>query len=259
MVLCKWLARRYYAVRAEPIHKPIVEVHALTDKIIPPKRLLDLYCGAGGAAMGYFRAGFTEIVGIDIEPQPRYPFTFIQGDALAPPVDLSRFDAIHASPPCQAYSVLRVMKNARIHADLVEMTRALLRGTGKPYVIENVFGAPLEYPIMLCGSFFGLQSNGFGLQRHRYFESNVCMLSGHVCVHTEATMGVYGAKVRNIAQEKRHYAKDKSSRGQPTGVLLPNSYGQEAMGIDWMKIKELAQAIPPAYTEFIGRHLLSVL
>lgn len=209
--------------------------------------------------MGYYQAGFTEIVGIDIKPQPRYPFAFIQADALKPPVDLSAFDTIHASPPCQAYSALRVMKNARVHADLVRETRQLLHDSGKLYIIENVFGAPLEYPVTLCGSMFDLKSNGFGLRRHRYFETNILVLNSHACTHSVQTLSVHGAKVRNIAQEKRHYAKDKRTRGQPVGVLLPQAFGREAMEIDWMTIKELSQAIPPAYTEWIGKQILKQL
>lgn len=221
-------------------------------------RLLDLFCGAGGAATGYYRAGF-DVVGVDIKPQPRYPFGFIQGDALNPPVDLRAFDAIHASPPCQAYSSLKVMHNAREHPDLVATVREQLKLAGKLYVIENVFGAPLRYPMMLCGSFFGLASHTFQLRCHRYFETSVAMMNGFHCRHSRKILGVYGAKVRNIAEEKRHYAKDAGTRGQPTGVVLPQQWGFEAMGIDWMTITEASEAIPPAYTEFIGKQLLKAL
>lgn len=220
-------------------------------------KLLDLFCGAGGAAEGYRRAGFTEIVGIDIKPQPHYPFEFIQADSLRPPLDLSRFDLIHASPPCQAYCALKTMTNAREHVELIEPVRQMLRSSGVNYVIENVFGAPLNTMLMLCGSFFGLQSNEFQLRRHRYFESNIFMLTNFHCNHAPKTLGVYGSKVRNIAQEKRHYAKNKTTRGEPIGVVLPQQYGFAAMDVDWMNIDELSEAIPPAYTEWIGRQIIS--
>ena len=115
-------------------------------------RLLDLFCGAGGAAMGYHRAGFDEIVGIDIVPQPNYPFTFVQGDALVPPIDLDAFDLIHASPPCQAYSIANRLghMDATRYPRFIEPTRALL--AGRVSVIENVEGAPLVEPYTLCGS-----------------------------------------------------------------------------------------------------------
>src|SRR5215510_6024992 len=118
-------------------------------------RLLDLFCGAGGAAMGYYRAGFTDIVGIDIKPQPRYPFKFIQADALLPPVELCRFDLIHASPPCQVHSKTRRLANIS-HEDLIAKTRSMLRSVPIPYVIENVPGAPLHNPIALNGFYLGL-------------------------------------------------------------------------------------------------------
>ncbi len=222
-------------------------------------RLLDLFCGAGGAGMGYHRAGF-EVVGVDIKPQKHYPFEFHCADAFA---FLEKhgheFDVIHASPPCQFYCAMKTMKNKRQHEDLVGTTRDALALIGKPYVIENVFGAPLFHPLMLCGSFFGLQSHGFQLRRHRYFESSLLMLNGNGCDHADKTLGIYGAKVRNIAQEKRHYAQDKGTRGKPDGVMLPHKYGFESMQIDWMNIEELSLSIPPAYTEWIGQRLREAL
>jgi DNA (cytosine-5)-methyltransferase 1 len=122
-----------------------------------------------------------------------------------------------------------------------------------PYVIENVFGAPLVHPMLLCGSFFGLASHGFQLRRHRYFEASFPLGLSMSCCHWQKTLGIYGEKVRDIAQEKRHYGKDKATRGKPVGVLLPQAWGFEAMGIDWMNIAELSEAIPPAYSEFITR------
>jgi len=207
--------------------------------------------------MGLHRAfPNAEITGVDIEPQPRYPFKFVREDVLfielMGPEWVNQFDFIWASPPCQHYCALNTMKNRRPHKNLVGKVRELLKATGKPYCIENVFGAPLNHPLMLCGSFFGLESNGFQLRRHRYFETNFPTGLRFACNHKRKTLGVYGAKVRDTAQEKRHYAKDKETRGEPVGVVLPQKYGFEAMGINWMNIEELAEAIPPAYSEYIA-------
>ena len=224
-------------------------------------RLLDLFCGAGGAAMGYHQAGF-EVVGVDHNPQPHYPFEFIPGDALDYLEWLMRSgypmpDAIHASPPCQAYCAMKTMTNAREHPDLLEPVRKLLKATGKPYVIENVKGAPLIDAFRLCGSSFNLQTtDGHQLQRHRYFETTMEILFVPPCQHTKKTIGIYGDKARDIAKEKRHYAKPKETRGPPVDVKIPLSEALKAMGIDWMSAKELSQAIPPAYTELIGKYLL---
>ncbi|MGC2230600.1 MAG: hypothetical protein WBA09_03785, partial [Candidatus Acidiferrum sp.] len=170
--------------------------------------------------------------------------------------DLTGFDFVWASPPCQHYTALNTMTNRRPHPDLVGAVREKLKASGIPYAIENVFGAPLIFPTLLCGSFFGLESHGFQLRRHRYFETSFPMLNGHHCDHKEKTMGVYGQKVRDIAQEKRHYQKDKETRGAPIGVVLPQEWGREAMGIDWMNMQELSEAIPPAYSEYIARRFL---
>jgi hypothetical protein len=131
-------------------------------------RLLDMFCGAGGCSMGYLRAGF-EVTGVDLHPQPHYPFRFIQADAIAYCRKHGHeYDVIHASPPCQAYSITKNLKTAKTsHPDLVAATRAALIRTRKPYVIENVPGSPLINPLMLCGSMFGL-----GVIRHRLFESS---------------------------------------------------------------------------------------
>ena len=192
--------------------------------------------------MGLHRAGF-DVTGVDIKPQPRYPFTFIQADAMEYP--LEGYDFIWASPPCQAYCSLKTMPNRRDHPELVDLMRERLKEF-PVWVIENVFGAPLLNPLMLCGSHFNLQaSNGYQLRRHRYFESSFGLLNGQPCAHAARTVGVYGGKSRDIALEKRHYAQDKATRGEPVGVVLPKTVGFEAMGIDWMNMDELSEAIPP--------------
>ena len=194
--------------------------------------------------MGYSRAGFTEIVGVDIKPQPRYPFTFVQGDALAYVAEHGHeFDAIHASPPCQAYSKTRaILKGKGLPnrgQDLVAATRSAI--AGKPCVIENVPGAPLEHPVLLCGQMFGLR-----VIRHRLFESSVYLLT--------PTHGAH----RGGTNSHRGY-----SRGGAYITVGGHNYnpsdGKRAMGIDWMTRDELSQAIPPAYTEFIGKQLLERL
>lgn len=236
-------------------------------------KLLDLFCGAGGCAVGYHRAGFEDIVGVDVKPQPRYPFTFVKagaleflrclkeadeiGDALGAlnatgGLYLSDFDAIHASPPCQAYSRCKRIGNARPgHTELVDVTRTALESTGKPWVIENVEGAPLNRPLMLCGSMFGLP-----LIRHRLFESSVMLMNGTSCScsHGER-FGVYANKVTKIGTRAAAYTAS-SGRTHYRPQLGTLAEGQRAMGIDWMNRDELSQAIPPAYTEHVGLQLL---
>lgn len=234
------------------------------------RRLLDLFCGAGGAAMGYQRAGF-EVVGVDINPQPHYPFEFHQADALTFP--LVGFDAIHASPPCQAYTLMRHMgKRAGEHApDLVDKTRDLLEASGLPWVMENVVGSPLLNPLTLCGSAFGL-----GVRRHRLFESNY-LIFGAPCNHDPASwpVAVWGDG-RPSRQEARrehrgpiavygdHPEDSPIHRADSDGPGLTRraatlKVAQEAMDIDWMIWREITQAIPPAYTEWIGRQLLAAI
>lgn len=219
-------------------------------------RALDLFCGAGGASMGLHRAGF-DVTGIDIRPQPRYPFRFIQADALAPPVDLTGFDFIWASPPCQAHTSLKTMWNAKPHENLVDDTRALLVAAGVPFAIENVPGAPLENPLILCGSMFGLGVGDAELRRHRLFETSWFLLSPP-CQHGAAdTIDIYGGHQRNrrrrtigIHGEGCRDARRKSDRSVDDFTV---GDGRKAMGIDWMTLAELCQAIPPAYSEFIAR------
>lgn len=202
---------------------------------------IDLYCGAGGASMGLYRAGF-DVIGVDIKKQPRYPFTFVQGDALKPPVDLSRADFIWASPPCQAYTPLRALQGGKEYPDLVAATRDLLKASGAPYVIENVPGAPLGYYITLCGGMFGLRT-----YRHRRFETSFLMFQQHHPPHVAKT-----------STKKRRACWDAGMHISVTGDV--GTYvGSLAMGIDWMTGNELSQAIPPAYSEFIGRAALAHL
>lgn len=212
-------------------------------------RLLDLYCGAGGCGMGYHMAGF-DVVGVDKHPQPRYPFPFVRGDALEyVALHGHEYDVIHASPPCQAYSRIenvvrgKFRERSPLRVDLVAQTRATLTATGKPYVIENVPGAPLIDPMMLCGLMFGLR-----VIRHRLFESNVFMLApshrSHTGVYTNAFAGVSGF---------RHGATHICVTGN--NFIVEDA--RVAMGIDWMLARELTQAIPPAYTRWIGEQLLA--
>ena len=228
-------------------------------------RLLDLFCGAGGAAMGYARAGFDEIVGVDIKPQPNSPFEFHQADAMT--YSLDGFDAIHASPPCQAFSTMRVMPNARHHDDLLTPTRARLTRLprGVPWVIENVPGSPLNSlpptlfsdvsGVVLCGTMFDRQNGTHELRRHRIFESTV-WLAQPSCCHRRPVIGFYGDHART---RQRTIKGNRDRGGDITGTALKLALVRELMDIDWMTWSEANQAIPPAYTEFIGRQLLDHL
>jgi DNA (cytosine-5)-methyltransferase 1 len=199
-------------------------------------RLLDLFCGAGGAGMGYHLAGF-EVVGVDIEPQANYPFEFVQADAMTFPLD--GFDAIHASPPCQAFSNARVIHGVE-HPDLLTPTRPRLQQSGVPWVIENVPGSPMRPDFVLCGSMFpDLRSANGKLIRHRWFETSWQGFAMHLaCSHEGPTISVFGH-----GGHIYHGAED----------------WRQVMGIDWMTRDEMAQAIPPAYTEHIGVQLLAHL
>jgi len=207
-------------------------------------KLLDLFCGAGGASFGYARH-FKTVVGVDLRPQPNYPLAFIRHDAMALPLDFLRlFDAIHASPPCQAFTAYRRkgMGVGEGYPDLIEPTRLMLRESGVPYVIENVAGAPLIEPVRYCGSSFGLD-----VRRHRYFESSV-RLEAPPCWHERQKPGRFpGATNR----------KPNSRATVEIGVWrIPVAIQREAMGIDWMNLEELSEAVPPAYTQHIGAQLL---
>lgn len=231
-------------------------------------RLLDLFCGAGGAAMGYHRAGF-DVVGVDIKPQPNYPFEFYKGGALAFLEGLylyswtlvdGEFDAIHASPPCQAYSHAGLYASRRRadHPRLIAATRDLLTRTGLPYVIENVEDARRELiePVMLCGSLVGLPD----LERHRYFETNWPLLVPSHCQH-----GVRG-RARFPGTTRADGSRPNSAIVNQMASGVTHQMLADAMGIDWLPAPgrkrptpELCEAIPPAYTELIGHQLMSYL
>lgn len=251
-------------------------------------RLLDLFCGAGGAAVGYARAGF-DVVGVDVLPQPRYPFKFVQCEAVGFLMGLPRqstsagcsehrspqqharsalhphsehhmtaiwemypdsqgrvFSAIHASPPCQAFSVTKAL-HGNEYPDFIQQTRTLLLAFGLPFIIENVVGAPLLSPVRLCGSSFGL-----GVRRHRLFECHGFTPLVPPCAH-------------HLQPEPI----DVTGTGGPCSLPRVGggihrkprnlAHAREVMGIDWMTRPELSEAVPPAYTEHLGRQLLAAI
>lgn len=204
-------------------------------------RVLDLFCGAGGAAMGLHLAWpDAEIVGVDIKPQPRYPFTFVQADATTYPLD--GFDFIWASPPCQDYSALKGLATAK-RGKFVEIMRDQLEACGAPWIIENVVGADLKNPVQLCGSMFGL-----GVWRHRRFEMSHPPLMIPECNHSLVPEpidvtgtggpfnGVRKAPGGGISRKPRNLAQ-----------------AREVMGIDWMTRPELSEAVPPAYSQYLAK------
>jgi DNA (cytosine-5)-methyltransferase 1 len=212
--------------------------------------------------MGYHRAGFDEIVGVDIAPQPHYPFTFIQADALHPPVDLADFDLIHASPPCQAYSRMRHLPwlKDKDYPDLIPPTRALLSQVATSWVIENVEDAPLarrsslfgDHGTLLCGQMFPQHQ---GLYRHRVFETSFPIARPD---HPRHRQTIHGGRFLN-----KRYSQSGgvagvipivTVAGHTTGMMR---FAPQAMGIDWMTRDELTQSIPPAYTEYVGAQFLT--
>lgn len=213
-------------------------------------KILDLFCGAGGAGVGYHRAGF-DVVGVDIEPRDNYPLDFVCADAIAYvlTVNLGTFDAIHASPPCQLHSTLRTGVTGD-YEDLVADTRWALERAGKPYVIENVPGAPLHNTVTLCGTAHGCVDDTAELHRHRLFETNWTVWPGPPpCDHRRdrQCLGVYGDLAAN-------------DRPSTRGVKAGRGRAFRLMGVDWpMTDRELAEAIPPAYTEWIGARLIEHL
>lgn len=211
--------------------------------MVSSPKVLDLFCCAGGAGFGYHRVGF-QVTGVDIQPQPNYPFPFVQADALEYLADHGgEFDFIHASPPCQAYSPLNAY-NHKTYPDLISPARPLLQATGRPYVIENVEAArdELQDPVMLCGPMFGLR-----MYRHRLFEAGggltlpqpdhpehaaLCVRNGYLPTQERPFMSIHGGKHSRAWLEA----------------------AKEVMGVPWVQtIREVCEAIPPAYTEYIGQ------
>src|SRR5262245_42201537 len=209
-------------------------------------RLLDLFCGAGGCSVGYHRAGF-DVVGVDIADQPRYPYEFVQADAMTYPLD--GFDAIHASPPCHAYTGMghKHPDTQATHPALIAATRRRLIASGVPWIIENVPGArsELDHPVQLCGRGFGLR-----VGRHRLFEASFAIFSVR-CQCNGTEMGVYG----KLDGRRLWTRKDGFQLRAPKTL----EQASRAMGIDWMGWEELTQAIPPAYTEHIGAYLMAAV
>jgi DNA (cytosine-5)-methyltransferase 1 len=200
-------------------------------------KVLDLFCGAGGASMGLHQAGF-EVTGVDINPQPNYPFKFIQADALT--VSLEGYDLIWASPPCQAFTnAQKIMK--REHPDLVDPIRQKLIASGIPYIIENVPGSPLINPITLCGAMFNLRT-----YRHRLFEASFPISAPEHPLHLNRTAKM-GRQPK--LDEFMHIV------GNFSNVKL----GREAMGIPWMSRNELSESIPPAYSKYLAEQFISQL
>jgi DNA (cytosine-5)-methyltransferase 1 len=200
-------------------------------------RILDLFCGAGGASMGLHRAfPEAEIVGIDWKAQPRYPFKFILGDVIQLEASYIylRFDFVWASPPCQRYSCVTPKSHRHLHPNLIDSTRGLLICAGKSYVIENVVGArsALRNPKLLCGSMFGLHT-----RRHRLFESDFYFKAPAKCDHSKKVLLVTTA----------------GANSRKNGNFKSVKNAQLAYGIDWMIGNELKEAIPPVYSEYIGR------
>jgi DNA (cytosine-5)-methyltransferase 1 len=206
-------------------------------------RLLDLFCGAGGAAMGYHRAGF-EVVGVDSIAQRHFPFEFHQDDAFDFPYD--GFDVIHASPPCQFYSSTRTMNSCkdRTYPDLIPRTRAHLQAAGKPYIIENVRGSPLMNFAKLNGPMFGLK-----LHRERWFETSFFFFTPE----NRKSCGYRIGKDGFVSM----VGGGDSGRGRIPKDHRTKAAWQTASGIDWMTMQEMTQAIPPIYTEWIGLQLIN--
>jgi DNA (cytosine-5)-methyltransferase 1 len=212
--------------------------------------LLDAFCKAGGAGMGYFRAGF-EVVGVDIEPQPNYPFPFIQADAIAFIKAFAwMFDVLTGSPPCHDHTTLKSRAGTNGTGWLLEATRDVFEASGKPYVIENVPGSPMRADAIYCGEMFDLRT-----VRHRWFETN----TGPIEVPPHPLGDEHPRRhLRKTSTLKRRKCLAAGHNISVTGDV--GSYlGEVCMGVTWMTGNELSQAIPPAYTEHLGRQLIGRL
>jgi DNA (cytosine-5)-methyltransferase 1 len=208
---------------------------------LPKPRLLDLFCKQGGAGLGYHLAGY-DVVGVDIEPQPKYPFEFHQADAIEYlEAHHNEFDAFHASPPCQAFSKTKNL-GGHEYADLLEPVRSALLGlaSARPWVIENVPGADLRNPVMVCGSMF----HGMQVYRHRLFE-------------TSFPVNVPAHRGHHLPVTKMGRASKPGEIIQPVGNFIGTERAKAAMGIDWMTREGLREALPPAYTHLIGEQMLA--
>ena len=222
----------------------------ILDLFRPRRRMLDLFCSAGGASMGYHLAGF-DVVGVDVEPQPNYPFEFVQADALAYfDEHADEYDAAAGSPPCQSYSAMSGCRPglAAKYPAMVDAVRAMFTAWGRPWVIENVAGAGVASQpdllgangLLLCGAMFGR-----ALYRHRYFESSVPLVQPDHPVHLVP------------ASEAGHWVPGTVI--SVAGNCSPIALAREVMDIDWMTRNELAESIPPYLAEYIGRQLMAHL
>ncbi len=220
-------------------------------------RLLDLFCGAGGCSVGYYRAGF-EVAGVDIQPHPDYPYRITVADArdvLADRDYVAGFDAVHASPPCQAHTTMSnrwrgIGGRADKHVDHISAVRVLLKAWGGPWVIENVPGARavMRSPMLLHGGQFGL-----GCYRPRLFESNVLLWAPPEAAPPAHPVGVYGRS----PDGRRLFTRADGTEQRAARSLRE---GQSALGVDWMsQWEDVTEAIPPAYTEFLGEQLIAHL
>jgi DNA (cytosine-5)-methyltransferase 1 len=221
-------------------------------ELLPRPRALDLYCGAGGASMGYHLAGW-DVTGVDNEPHPDYPFRLLRMDAKRLIEDhttfLDRFDLVVGSPPCKTETDLAVLSD-REHPDLLTPTLAVVRRRRQPFIIENVASTKkMTGPVVLCGASFGLGATCRDgvyrhLERHRKFESNLPLMSPGCACPKRQPVGVYGT----------------GGGGQMTrGYKAHPEEAREAMGIDWMKVEDICQAIPPAYTKYLGEQALELI
>ncbi len=211
-------------------------------------KVLDLFCGAGGCAVGYHRAGATSITGVDILPQKNYPFDFVQADAFEFAARYGRhFDFIHASPKCQRYSRCTPKHIRNSHEDQLPRVREMLMQLGKQYCIENINNSPINATLMLCGTMFGLK-----VIRHRWFEfgEQKIFMAPATCNHHLRPMRCRINSRPPITNEEFHHM---------TGRFGNTAYARAASGIDWMTRDEMSQAIPPAYTEFIGKQLFPII